>query len=156
MDIKEGDLIFVKGRGPIKSVIDWAENGIYHHVAVYAGNGQVLEAQGGRRIGYAPLSEYEGTFDLGKVLDVTEAQRIEAMVAAKKRIGAAYSWKLVILLALKLLFHVNRPYHKRNAEICSTYAVDLWADAHVLLTNADKPTPQDLADSPRISITKSA
>ena len=159
MDLKNepalGDLIFVHGTGPISRAIEWAENGPYSHVALYAGRDRVLEAQDNRKSGYAPLSKYEGVYDIGQVRGVTNMQRMEAVAFARRHIGARYAWGAILVLALKLLLHLQIPYKQRLHEfICSFYVADAWSFAGKVLTNEPNPTPQDLANSPEINIVR--
>lgn len=154
MTLQIGDLILVRGNGPIDRLVEWAENGRYSHIGIYAGGDLILEAQGMRKVGYAHLGAYTGEYDVGHVFGATDSQRQAALASATKRIGRRYAWRLIVLLALKLLFHLDRPYKEEAALICSTYALDVWRDAGINLTNADKPTPQQIADSPVIVIQK--
>lgn len=148
---KPGDLVLIRGATFFGELIEWAENGEYAHVALYAGNGQILEANGHRRTGYAPLSKYAGEYDIGRI-EATDAQRMQALAYAESKIGTRYAWGLIVSIVLKLVFHINRPYQSKTAFICSSYVVEAWRSAGKLLTRADKPTPQDLAESPRVSI----
>jgi cell wall-associated NlpC family hydrolase len=146
-----GDIVLVKGPGIISEAIEWAENGAYSHVCMYAGNGKVIEAQGARPIGYRSLSFYEGHYDIGYV-NATREQRLRTLHSAESKIGQKYGWGLIFVLFLKLVLHINRPYNKHMGLVCSNFVVDAWKDGGVIITKDDKPTPQTVADSPEITI----
>ncbi len=157
MRLLVGDLIFVRSTELLGLAIEWAENGVYSHVAIYAGDGQVLEAEGGRTIGYRALKDYDGKYDIGHVQAVNctpTPKRVKVLKEAERFIGKKYDWKLDVLLAIKLLFHVTLSYEEKNKFICSTYAARVWKAAGLPLSNILYPTPQDLANSPLITIEK--
>lgn len=153
MEPNIGDAILVWGDSLVDDAIEWVESGKYAHVAFYAGNGQVLEANSGRTIGYRSLEDYKGRYDIGRIND-PNAKRYTAMFYARQQIGQGYGWKLVFLMFLKLVLHINKPYDKAYGEVCSNYFCNAWGYADIIITNNDKPTPQDIADSPAITIEK--
>jgi cell wall-associated NlpC family hydrolase len=69
-ELRIGDLFLVDGSGLISKAIEDVEYGRrkvarrYSHVAGYIGNGQLIEAEGFRKTGYAPASKYAGCADV--------------------------------------------------------------------------------------------
>jgi cell wall-associated NlpC family hydrolase len=150
IDLQVGDIIFVKGDDLISRVIEFAENGPYSHVAIYAGNGQVIEAQGGRTIGFNNLSVYKN-YDVGRV-DMTDFQREALIRYAKTQFGKRYDWELVYVLFLKLVLHINKPYQEKTRRICSTFVRDCFDHVGITLTKIENCTPEDLAESLAVRI----
>lgn len=148
--LQVGDLIFVRGEDIISDVINWAEHGKYSHVAIYVGDGQVIEAQGGRRISLAPLSNYR-KYDVGKV-DMTDQQREDLIKYAMTQRGLPYDWLLIFIIAVRLLFRINIPYIERSARICATFARDCFEHVSITLTDIVNCTPEELGESSKIII----
>jgi uncharacterized protein YycO len=164
--MQPGDLIFV--RGHLTSLVDDAiklvehiETGMdfvkcYTHCAIYMGDNTVAEAQGGRKSGPAPLSLYEGNYDIGYV-NLTDEQRQAVVEEAKRQYGRSYDWLLIGAIALKELAGVDVHYHEHESRICSTYINDVFKKAcYITLSDKEYPTPEDIALSKYVTIQHSS
>lgn len=153
MLVLPGDLIFVRGTSPLSRGIELAEHGRYSHVAIYAGDGKVIEAQGGRTVGYNDLAAYAGKYDVGRV-QCALFRRKQVLEYAKKQFGIRYDYTLIAFLFMKLTFQMDwsLKYKEHQAFICSTLVNDAWGESGVRLCPNDYPTPQELADSPLVQI----
>lgn len=145
-----GDLIFVRGSDLIGEIITWAESGKYSHVAIYAGNNLVIEAQGYRLISLASLDNYP-IYDVGKV-DMTDQQRSDLLTYAMTQRGLRYDWFLIFIIAVRLLLRINIPYKERAMRICSTFARDCFEHESITLTDIENCTPEELGESSKITI----
>jgi hypothetical protein len=149
--MKPGDLIFVRGKpNLIDDTIKVFESiethqppaACYTHVAIFMGNGMIAEAQGGRRTGTAPLSQYDGNYDV-VTMNLTDEERGKVVMEAERQFGKEYDWFEIGVLGVEILTGVDIPYHERNARICTTYVKSVFLNAlgrHL----CDGDTPEDL------------
>lgn len=159
--LKPGDLIFVQGHllHIVDDIIKLGEHiethqpfaTCYSHVAIFMGNGQVAEAQFGRKTGYTPLSAYEGNYDIGRV-DLTNEQREKIVQSAIAEFGKRYDYDLIFGLGFDILTGAALSHDDANRKICSTYVNDVFKACGIRLVNTDTPTPEDLALSPKVVI----
>lgn len=160
--LQAGDLIFV--RGHLTSLVDDAiklaehiETGMdfvkmYTHCAIYIGDDTVAEAQGGRTTGPAPLSCYEGNYDIGYV-NLTDEQRKAVVDEAKRQYGRPYDWLFIGAVALHDICDVDVEYHEQKARVCSTYVNDVFKKAcYITLSDKEYPTPEDIALSKYVTL----
>lgn len=146
--LRVGDIIFVKGSTELDKMIELTERGKYNHVALYIGNGRVIESQGGREIGLANLSDY-AVYDVGRVqMGVDQINELREYALAQQ--GKKYDWLLIIILALRLIFRINIPYKERSRRICSTFVRDCYSHIGINLTCIENCTPQELSRSIKI------
>lgn len=156
--MQQGDLIFV--RGHLTSVIDDAikfgeslmskrsMTACYSHVAVFVGNDQVAEAQGGRKSGLAPLATYTGDYAVGS-MSMTPEQRQKFVTILRQEFGLPYDWKGILYLALHILFGYSKPHIEHRSRYCSKFVE--WGLKQVGIT-VDGTTPETLACDSRIHI----
>ncbi len=156
--IEIGDLLLVRQNDVYEDAIAFAERvsmlrqgikpprgrPIYVHVAVYAGNSTVIEAIG-RGVVRSPASKYLGSADI-YTRPTTEAERQKIRYRAMRLyIGDyKYSWWLIAILAVRLLFGLQIPWKQKYSLVCSVLAYDAWEP--VCKIAAERAcTPEDLA-----------
>lgn len=150
MDIKLGDLILVRGTGPISRAIEEITDSPYSHAAGLVGENELIEANGFRRIGYEALHEYADVGDVFTCDTLTDEQRRKIVDYVKREVGGHYDWSLLFVELIRYALHIILPYREpASARICST----LWADAYRavgvdLCPGVKYPSPADLAKSP--------
>jgi hypothetical protein len=148
-----GDLILVKGRlrSPADDIIKVGEyiethrpwRDLYSHMAIYLGNG--------RNSGYAPLSVYEGDYDIGHVgLNAEQQAQLGAVI--EKENNLPYDWLAIVYIGIALLTGYERPYKERKTRYCATFVNTALTKLGVPLTDKTLPTVVDVAFSPRVSI----
>ena len=159
MDIDElriGDLILVDGSGLISKAIEDVEYGKkkvarrYSHVAGYIGNGQLIEAEGLRKTGCAPVSKYAGHADVFRCISLTYEQQKQILRLAIRRVGGRYDYLLLGVEFVRYVSGVIIPFREPpNARICSTlWAVGIYRDAGIILCPDIRwPTPRDVNES---------
>lgn len=150
--MQAGDIIFVRGDDLLDELIEWAEDGVYSHVALYVGDGFVIEATGGNRIKLARLSSY-ASYDVGSV-SMTDQQREDLIAYAMTQQGKRYDWALIGIIALRLLLRIDIPYAERALRICSTFIRDCFDYIRIQLTEIVNCTPQELSESKLINISQ--
>lgn len=150
-NLHPADLIFVRGTRWLDFPVKLVTQSQYTHVAGYVGDGLLIEAQGLRSTGHAPLSQYEDAADVFRVQRLTRDQTLRIVAHVTKEIGGEYDYLLLGWEAVRLVFGILLPYVRNKRRICST----LWADAYKsagvnLCPDVSYPTPSDLVRSPHL------
>lgn len=148
MNLQPGDLIFVRGTGWIGKAIERITNSPYSHVAVYVGAGNVIEAQGGRTVGFQRLSFYEGCYDAYRTIKpLTEAEGTAIVNYLVSQIGGKYDYFDIFILFLRYKLKIRIPYvEAKHHFICETLAADAYESAGITLDGND--SPGGLSESP--------
>jgi uncharacterized protein YycO len=148
MELKPGDLVLVKGTDFIAKAIEDVTHSPYSHVAGIVAPGQLVEAQGFRKVGYQDLGAYVGQADVYTCDKLTDQQRTIITSYVKDKIGNRYDYILIGIELIRYTLHIVLPYSEHNTRICST----LWADAYTaagttLCPGIRYPSPGDIAYS---------
>lgn len=153
-----GDLILIRGNP--NNLVDDAilladklegDKGVYSHVALYIGNNQLSEAQGGRLSGIYPLSEYS-SYDVGHI-NLTPNQRLRISQTTPKFSGRHYGWFSIVAIIIELLTGIVIPFPPRNSSICTQHINSIFKSAlGFKLSNKPFPLPDDIAFSPFVAI----
>ncbi|WP_067923638.1 hypothetical protein [Alicyclobacillus shizuokensis] len=150
MDIRQADLILVRGHGPIERIIEHVTDSPYCHVAGLVKDNELIEAQAGHKIGYQALDYYDGVSDVFTCDMATEEQRQQIVEWVVNRLGGHYDYLLIGWEALHYILHVDLPYNPDpNRFDCS----QLWSEAYRsvgidLCPGIKFPSPADTANSP--------
>jgi hypothetical protein len=122
MILKPGDLVFVWGTDFIPRVIEEITHGP-SHVAIYIGNGKLVEAQGFTTVRIIDLSYYDSC--------VTKVIRFEDLAADKgvlwlldEELGHEYDYWDIFVLFVQCAFCITIPWHEGKRIICSRLARD--------------------------------
>lgn len=148
-DLRPGDLIIVRGVGWISEAIEHVENSPYSHVAGFVGHNDLIEAEGFRKTGYAPVFNYKGCADVFRCDALTAEQRKKIPNSAAWQVGGRYDYVLLFVELIRYWFGVMVPYREPpNARICSVLWAKIYRDAGVDLCPGIKyPSPADVAQS---------
>jgi cell wall-associated NlpC family hydrolase len=142
--MRPGDLIFVEGRGLVATLIKWVTKSKYSHVAVYVGDGKVIEAQGFRRVGFQALSFYSGQYDIQPLpRSVTHEGLCAGMHWLLLQRGRPYSYWDDFVILLRCLFGINLPWHEGVSIICSRLARDFCFQCGLPVPD-ENMSPEDL------------
>ncbi|SPF51238.1 conserved hypothetical protein [Candidatus Desulfosporosinus infrequens] len=149
LDLHIGDLVLVRGKGIISEAIERVENSCYSHVAGYVGHGELIEAEGLRRTGYARVSKYKGCADVFRYNNLTREQRWRILELATYSVGERYDWWLDFIEFMRYTFGVIVPYREPpNLRICSNLWAGIYSDTDIDLCPGIKyPTPKDVSGS---------
>lgn len=147
-EILPGDILFVFGKGIIKSLIEWITHSKYYHCAIFLDQETIAEFQGFRKSGISPLQSY---FDKGDRLTVyrdktlTETEREKIATYALHQSGRDYGYKAIFEELIRYEFGVNiDSYNEGNKRICSSFIRDCGMSVGRLWTLVKIPSPQDL------------
>jgi uncharacterized protein YycO len=150
MDLKPADLIFVRGDGLIDRIIESVTHSPYSHVAGVVKPNELVEAQGGRRTGYAALDFYAGAADIYTCDIMTDEQRKMAVEFVIREVGTRYAYGEIAWEFVHYVFHLDLPMKDSLSKFdCS----QLWFDAYKTAGINLRPdlqfvAPADLAQSP--------
>lgn len=147
LDIKPGDVLFVRGSGFIPEIIEYVTHGP-SHAAMFVDTNRLEEAQGGRPLGEIDLSFYlDGKTKLEVWEDdsLTDSERAKMVSFAHTLYGEKYDYMLIPLEFLH--FECGLPlgwYHHPNSDICSTDIYDVAAHVGHIWSKVPNPAPVDL------------
>lgn len=145
IDCQPGDVILVRGRGPLSVGIKWSTSSVYSHAAM-VGQGRLVEAVW--RVSEAPVDKYVAVGDRFGV-QASEAQRAYAVAWMEKHLGRPYGTREILLDLDRYDLHwLARVRHPLNRWTCSGLIVEAYRQAGVALTYAPYPSPADLFYSP--------
>jgi cell wall-associated NlpC family hydrolase len=146
--LRPADLIFVRGSTTIAHIIEDVSRSPYSHVAGIVKPNELIEAQGGRRTGYAALDLYDGAADVYTCDSLTDAQREAVVDFAMKQQGTRYAYGLIGWEAVHFLLHIDLPYKEHGEFDCSQLWYDAYKAAGIDLCPSMKiVAPADLAQS---------
>lgn len=115
-----GDVIFVKLKGPIADLVSDVEHSPYNHVAMYVGDGNIIEANGFIRTRVIPLSVYDGEYEVYRIPNLPEYQKRKIVDYALSKVGTHYDYLKILGLFIRFeLFKRFRGWAERNHFICS-------------------------------------
>lgn len=110
--MQAGDIVFVRSKGVLPTLIRLWDKGYYSHVAVAVSDKHIVEAQYGRTINFVPL-EYDNYTVVRPTL--TPIQRDLVVHNAIDLVGVKYDYKEILGIMLKRRKKLNDP----KALICS-------------------------------------
>lgn len=144
-----GDLLLFCNARKFNRLITWFTKSPYYHVAIYRGDGHVVEARP-RGVVDRDLNGPDGD----KSFDVIEAphgrDKGEAALAwAIKQIGAKYDKTDIVVIVLERIFkNLKINYTNRNKFSCGEFVTCAWENAGARLfpdCSAEKVVPADFA-----------
>lgn len=118
-----GDIIACKDDTWIDKVIRLITRGSYTHVALYVGDGLVLESSWvGLKL--SRLSTKRGKYELYRVPGIDAAQRVDIIKYAAHRIDSKYDFKLLFAVGVKILLGIDLGWDDPNKFICTEIIID--------------------------------
>lgn len=149
MEIRNADLILVRGTGPISRAIENVEHSPYSHVAGVVKNNELIEAEGFRKTGYQALDYYAGHADVFRCDSLTIYDRKKIRELAEKEVGGQYDFVLLFIELIRYWAGVILPYKEPpKVRICSTLWAGIYRKAGIdLCPRIRYPSPGDIAQS---------
>lgn len=141
-DLKPGDLIFVHGTDWISQCIERFTKSKYSHVAIYIGDGQVMEAQGNRTVGTRSLSYYVGLYDVFRV-PLTHEQLEAGLAWLNNEKGIEYDYWDIFVLFMRCVFNLQIPWHECHRLLCSRLMRDFLFYCNLPIPDANM-TPEEV------------
>ena len=142
-----GDLLLVRGQGPIERTIEFCTSSPYSHVATLTPSGELVEAKEFAKVRIVPVDTYPDA-DWFRV-QCSPQKRLQAVAWALKRVGQPYGWGDIThdwnrpLVGADLL----RRTHLQPLD-CSCLVAWAFQQAGVQITRRPYPSPADLYFSP--------
>jgi uncharacterized protein YycO len=154
-EILQGDILFLSGKGIIKSLIEWITHSKYYHCAIFINEHEVIEAQGGRKSGKTPLSYYLNSKDKlviyrDKTLSDFERNKIVSYAINHQGIEYNYIDILAELARYEIGISLN-DYDEGKKRICSSFVNDCFKSIGKSLSKQRVPSPQDLIEGKHLS-----
>lgn len=124
-DLRIGSILFTRDPGVISSSICYILKSPFSHVAVYIGNGQVIEA-GWTGISIAPFCKYlDGSYTIEVLnLPLSDKQTEEFIKVLKERLNDSYDYSQLFGLFLDVVFSkriFSKLLNHPSEWICSEY-----------------------------------
>ena len=127
LDMKPGDIVFVRGKGPISRIIRFYDKGDFSHVAIAVSRTHILEAQY-----YTKSRIYPFYFDDYEILrlDFTDEERQEVIKMGIQLCGKWYDYSQI------LGYLLNKPRNNPNNLICSEMVATILSELGKLPASA--------------------
>jgi translation initiation factor 2B subunit (eIF-2B alpha/beta/delta family) len=133
IEMKAGDIIFVRGKSPISKLIQYFDKGSFSHVAICLSNNAILEAQYFTKSRIVPFyfKNYE-IVDLG----LSETQRERVLELGLNLMGHYYDYIQVFSYFLRGVLNKElKIYNSPNNYICSELIDIILTDIGVISKN---------------------
>ena len=143
-----GDVLLVRGRGPIERTVEWTTTSAYSHAAMLAKPGLLIESKEFHGVRFVPTSTYRG--DWYQVV-CDEPTRLAALAFAQGKWGSPYGWREALDEGLRDILHIRSAgerWRKWRHFDCSALLVAAYFKAGLVLTYRSNPAPGDLGFSP--------
>jgi uncharacterized protein YycO len=134
-----GDLLLFSDATKMGRVIPWFTSSRYYHVAIYEGNGNVLEARPGGVVRRDITKEPNQVF---RVIPMPEAAAQKALDAARSCLNLRYDVIGVGFIILRHYFpRLHLPFETHSSYSCGEFVLTSWRRAGLdLLPDADPTT----------------
>jgi len=156
MQLEVGDVLFLHGTSATSRGIEWFEGLAYNqaaaqfsHVALYAGGGQLLEAQGFRRhaVDIRSVTEYPVVSVKRAIL--TQADQYALILAAMKEMHDGYDYPEIAVLLMRYLWHLKIAYQSSKRVECAELVIRCYESIGIHLS--DDSSPAGLWMSPELA-----
>jgi uncharacterized protein YycO len=118
--VEIGDVVFVKQKGIIADLISKITKSPFNHVAMYVGNGKIIEANGFIRTRVVPLETYNGEYEIYRIPRLAEYQKRRIVDYALTKVGTKYDYAKILGLFIRFEFLKRfKGFEERNHFICS-------------------------------------
>lgn len=154
--VKQGDIVFVQGKGITSKIVRLVDKGIFSHVAIAVSENNIIEADVGSKVAVVPFDKSE--YNVIEVVDLglTEHQRRMVYNCSMKYVGTRYDYLQLIWYVLRKMFHLTgeNKLNNPNNMICSELVYVVLNEARVLddlgikesFRNGNELTPNELYD----------
>jgi uncharacterized protein YycO len=150
-EILPGDILFFSCKGIIKSLIEWITHSKYYHCAIFINERELIEAQGGRKSGKTPLSDYLNSNDKltiyrDKSLSEDERKKVVSYALNHQEIEYDYLAILAELGRYEIGISLDE-YNEGKRRICSSFVNDCYEKGiNKELSKQKVPSPQDIIE----------
>ncbi|MDB5084083.1 MAG: hypothetical protein JWN30_969 [Bacilli bacterium] len=151
VDLQVGDLLFVRGNLKFSSLIKRFTKSDYSHVAVYVGNGAVVEALLLGKVRYTALSKYKSDYDVYRYKrQLTAEQQFSIVHYLHAHIGTSYDYFDLLVLMILFLFNVRLQLKQSSRRmLCSELARNCYRAGRISMPRGHV-SPEDLAKCPQL------
>jgi hypothetical protein len=143
-NIKKGDILFAYGNSFISDLIEDLTHEGASHVCVATDSTHVIEAQGGRKVGYQNLSFYSTNIKVYR-LPIPTYNMSLGQSWLVEQIGKPYDYWDIVVLSFWLLFKFKIPWKEYGAFICSSLTRNYIFQCKLNIPDLNM-TPRDVED----------
>lgn len=144
MKARAGDVVFIRGKGPISSIIRLFDRGEFSHVAIFVSDTEIIEAEYSTRVRIVEF-DYED-YEIVP-MNFTAEEALEIRNVAELLLGRWYDYFYVFVLWLRLAFgktlgdkYVNDPKKMICSELVAYILIHQGRGSEELLSY----TPNEL------------
>jgi uncharacterized protein YycO len=138
-----GDVIFVREKGIISSIIRFFDKGKFNHVCICVGEDQIIEAEYNTRV---RITEF--TYDDYEIisLNLTDEQKNRVKEIAKKFVGEKYDFLEILSIWLRICFGITElsKFNSPKAVICSELVAYFLEDLGLASKGVELLAPNEL------------
>lgn len=143
MKPQTGDVVFVRGKGTIPSLIRFFDKGRFNHVAVFISETDIIEAEYDTnvRITKFKYTDYEIVY-----MNLTDAEKSTLLSVAHQFVGERYDLPEIFRLWVKIVFNWGGLDKFNNARevVCSELTADLLESVGKVKKGMENITPNEL------------
>jgi len=144
MELKQGDILFSYGTSFVAEIIEDITKGSSHCAILSDSKGNIIESQGGRKVGYSDISRYSTNIRIYR-LPISSFDMISGFTWLFQQQGKWYDYYDILVLTVWLLFKFKIPWKEYGSFICSRLVRDYLFNCKCNIPNTNM-TPKDVED----------
>lgn len=136
--LEVGDLICIRHSGLLNLILGKYREKRYKHIALYIGNGRVLETQFFRKVGYRNLSYYDGKYDVYRYNEpLIDFHKMRILFSLRSHIGLPCDRLDVFMRFVRAILHGKIPRSETHRYIGSKIIRDAFVFAGLSMPDGD-------------------
>jgi uncharacterized protein YycO len=150
MNLQIGDVVFVRNSGLLSRTIRRVTDSEWSHVAIYLGEGKVIDTDAFRNVSIHDLSEFE-TFHVKRYEGLTDQEVREIVSYMVERLNEPYDYWQILGFFLEAVFHYNNAWYMKDKYTCGSLIDRAFLSAGIDLVpwrDTGDVWPEDLFRSP--------
>lgn len=150
MDLQIGDIVFVRNSGLLSRTIRSVTKSDWSHVAVYIGEGKVIDTDAFRNVSIHDLSEFE-TWEARRYEGLTDQQIRDIVSYMVERLNQPYDYFQILGFFIEAIFRFDNVWYMKDKYTCGSLIDWAFLSAGIDLVPWKKDGdvwPEDLYRSP--------
>jgi uncharacterized protein YycO len=153
LQFQRGDILLKHGFGPLSLAIETVSHSLFSHVAIIVDPEKelLIEADGFRDVGFKDMKDYIGECLIVRVADLSNFQCEQLIDFLHTQIGKPYDYVAILEEFERYFLGFVPTEHDERKYICSTLVSRAFHHIGITLTDVPLPSPNDIAQSKRIT-----
>jgi hypothetical protein len=141
--MQTGDIVFVREKGLIPSIIRFFDKGKFNHVAIFVSDTEIIEAEYNTRVHITPFQ-----YDDYEIIsfNLTDEQKNRVKEFAKKFVGEKYDLIEIVSIWLRICFGITElgKFNSPKQVICSELVAYFLEDLKLTPLGVELLAPNEL------------